>query len=581
MEKVKIENMTLNIEKYGIDMLLTKNATELLFKFINALQLTEKCNDALLQRDINYVDLSIDNIPINVSKLCLTKPMLIDISSILNHINIETILNTSYIEEFDIITGISYSDINKINDIVDSSKCNVVTILNPRVKYDILTANILRYKSRNMYLYRDSSGLNKIIMYKDKDVDSPEEILIIEEFLESSVNKEDCYQVLLYNFNESERRYKQHIIYHNDNIRYTNRIFKYLIDNDISVLYPSSITFDTPILDSIEEHTDISYYRGDYDYDDKEFKSIEKTLQIPYKHTMDNYSIIQSIHHEAISKLLTGIDPSYVDGFNIGSYLRNTTSFTVDCNRKTSIESMIVFNEPCLYVDTKQPNCIHTGLTLNKSNEDIKNDLVRITRDMIEKAGLKGGEEYCIDQVQKIENAIITTVDIQCICHRHNILGENSNTSTYSKAVVVLIGYTIDGHEHELISYVADNINRSWYTNRYIVSSKTNDMPKIYSKQYGNGGKYVNGVFEADEKIFMYEPWLCLCIDNKKNSLDIYDVKKYLRYTVGNVDIDKIQEHLTDIASVVRFINNTSYDNKILLSEFTLKTEDDFIHGDA
>lgn len=88
------------------------------------------------------------------------------------------------------------------------------------------------------------------------------------------------------------------------------------------------------------------------------------------------------------------------------------------------------------------------------------------------------------------------------------------------------IAYIIDEHEHELISYISNNVRYSWYTNIHNLSTKADNVrPCIYSKQYGNGETYINGVLEVDSKVFIYEPEACLRLDIRNKILSIYDTK--------------------------------------------------------
>lgn len=563
MNKIKIEEMSLNIYKYGVDLLLTKNSAELLFEFINKLWLIPKCNSKLLE--CNYNDVSINGVSINKDKLISTKPMIINISSILGYIDVKSILDIHYIGNFDIIPNLIHGDINEIADIVNASTCDVFTITNPKLQFgDISPTGYLRSNLYNMYLYRDANGHNKIIMCTSKDKNSSKKILIIEEFLESSVNKEACYQVLIYKFNKLKGCYEQDTIFHNEYIRHVNKLYD----------AEKTMMTNTSIVNSINEHTNIEHYTDE----DAEFKSIEKVITVPYKHFGYNMGM-KNVYYNNITQMLTAIDPSYVDDFNIGSYLENRTSFTVHYNRETSIESEIINNDSCCYVDKLyQPVCKYTGLSLNKNASDVKNDVIRISRGIFEKIKLKKSEEYCIEQIQKLENAEITGVNIQYITKWFN--RNNGNPSTISSSIegiAVSIAYIIDEHEHELISYISNNVRYSWYTNIRNLSTKADNIrPCIYSKQYGNGGTYINGVLEVDSKVFIYEPEACLKLDIRNRILNMYDTKKYLEYTVLlNEDIvNEIEEKVTNISSAVEIINKA--DVKILMSKFTLKWEDDY-----
>lgn len=562
MNKIKIEEMSLNMHKYGVDLLLTKNSAELLFEFINKLWLIRKCNSKLLE--YNYNDISINGVSLNKDKLMSTKPMIINISSILGCIDVKNILDIHYIGNFDVIPNLTHGDINEIDDIVNVSMCDVFTIANPKLQFsDTLHRECLGPNLHNMYLYRDTNGHNKIIMCTSKYKNSSKNILIIEEFLESRLNKEACYQVLIYKFNKLKGCYEQHTIFHNDDIRYIHKVY------DVE----KTMITNTSVVNSINERTNIEHYTDE----DAEFKSIEKVITIPYKHFGANMGM-KNVYYNNITQMLTAIDPSYVDDFNIGSYLKNRTSFTVHFNRETSIESEIINNDSCCYVDKLYHSvCKYTGLSLNKNASDVKNDVIRISRGIFEKIKLKKSEEYCIEQIQKLENAEITGVNIQYITkwfNRNN--GNPSTTSSSIEGIAVSIAYIIDEHEHELISYISNNVRYSWYTNIHNLSTKADNVrPCIYSKQYGNGETYINGVLEVDSKVFIYEPEACLRLDIRNKILSIYDTKKYLKYTVILNDdiVNEIVEKVTSISSAVEIINKS--DVEILMNNFTLKSEDD------
>lgn len=562
MNKIKIEEMNLNIREYGVDLLLTKSSVELLFKFINKLRIIDKCNSKLLES--NYKKLSINGVSLNTNKLMMTKPMLINISSLLKYINIKSILDTGYIESFEVIPNLIYGNVNEIDDIVKVNTCNIFTINEPKIQF--VGVEQSQASLQTMYLHRDANGRNIIIMCDNKYKNSSEKILVIEEFLKSSVDKETCYQVLTYEFDKLRGCYL-HTKFNNDCIRYKDRLYD----------AENTIVTNTSIMNSIYEDTQIEHYTDE----DSEFKSMEKVIGIRYKHRNERRSNINN--NANISKMLTAIDSGYVDAFNVGSYLFNETVFKVSCYRETSIESVTINSTNCCYANKlQQPICKYTGLSLNTNTSDVKNNLIKICRDIFEKTTLEFYNRYCIEQIQLLENAVITEVDIRYINQWFNRNdGELSTASSSIRGIMVSIIYVIDECEHELVCYVADNMRDSWYTCIRNLSTKSNnESPIRYSKQYGNGGKYIDNVFEVNSKIFIYEPKACLRLDIRNKILSIYDTKKYLKYNVllNEVIVNEIVEKVTNISSAVEIMNKV--DVKILMSKFTLKSEDDYCEID-